>query len=223
MKFTAALSLLVSTTHAQEYSRMNQLRGADLSTPPKKKVGTVKLIHDTTIGGKNTVHFDSATLVSLALSSASGDDAAELALCQPFANEKECNASPTCSWCKSGAVSSACYPSEFTARLPAGVFECASKSEVGESVVVSEERSRMVASRMERLEERIINKAESVVEEVAQKKLKSEFFNLKHGITLTLTSDSVDKEFCDPNSDVSLAGYMNGECSGCSYRGTFRN
>jgi hypothetical protein len=205
MKFTAALSLLVSTTHAQEYSRMTQLRGAELNTPPKKKVGTVKLTHASLIGGKNTVHLDPSTLVSLALSSASGDDAAELALCQPFANEKECNASPTCSWCKSGAVSSSCYPSDFTARLPAGVFECASKSEVGE-------RARMVASRMERLEERIISKAEEVVVEVAEKKLKSEFFNLKHGITLTLTSDSVDKEFCDPNSDVSLAGYMNGEC-----------
>lgn len=40
---------------------------------------------------------------------------------------------------------------------------------------------------------------------------KSQFFNLKQGITLTLTSDAVDNEFCDPNSDVSLAGYMNGE------------
>jgi cathepsin A (carboxypeptidase C) len=38
---------------------------------------------------------------------------------------------------------------------------------------------------------------------------KSQFFNLKQGITLTLTSDAVDNEFCDPNSDVSLAGYMN--------------
>ncbi|KAL3778858.1 hypothetical protein HJC23_001469 [Cyclotella cryptica] len=209
MKFTAALSLLMSTAHAQEYARMTQLRGADLSTPPKKKIGTVKLTHASTIGGKNTVHLDPATLVSLSLSAASGDDAAELAICQPFADEKECNASPTCIWCKSGAVSSACYPSEFTARLPAGVFECASKNQVGENVAVSEERARMVASRMERLEDRIVSKAEEVVEEVVEKKLKSEFFNLKHGITLTLTSDSVDKEFCDPNSDVSLAGYMN--------------
>jgi cathepsin A (carboxypeptidase C) len=100
--------------------------------------------------------------------------------------------------------------------LPAGVFECASKT-------VVEERGEMVRSRGERIEERggILGKIEDVVEgaaedvaevfgeKIVEKELKSQYFNLKEGITLTLTSDAVDKDFCDPNSDVSLAGYMN--------------
>lgn len=36
-------------------------------------------------------------------------------------------------------------------------------------------------------------------------------FNLKENITLTLSSAVVDKDFCDPSSPLSLAGYMNGE------------
>ena len=36
-------------------------------------------------------------------------------------------------------------------------------------------------------------------------------FTLKEGITLTLSSAEVDKNFCDPSSPLSLAGYMNGE------------
>ncbi len=42
---------------------------------------------------------------------------------------------------------------------------------------------------------------------------KIQTFNLKEGITLTLSSDEVDKSFCDPSSPLSLAGYMNGEFS----------
>ena len=36
-------------------------------------------------------------------------------------------------------------------------------------------------------------------------------FRLKENITLTLSSAEVDKNFCDPSSPLSLAGYMNGE------------
>ena len=36
-------------------------------------------------------------------------------------------------------------------------------------------------------------------------------FILEEGVTLTLDSAEVDKEFCDASSDLSLAGYMNGE------------
>jgi hypothetical protein len=36
-------------------------------------------------------------------------------------------------------------------------------------------------------------------------------FHLKENITLTLSSAEVDKNFCDPSSPLSLAGYMNGE------------
>ena len=80
-----------------------------------------------------------------------------------------------------------------TNRLPAGVFDCASKK--GEAVPFVAEEA--------------VEEAEETVKEKTA--VRSEFFNLKSGITLTLSSDAVDKEFCDPNSDVSLAGYMNGE------------
>jgi hypothetical protein len=40
---------------------------------------------------------------------------------------------------------------------------------------------------------------------------KVQTFNLKENITLTLSSAEVDKNFCDPSSPLSLAGYMNGE------------
>ena len=38
-------------------------------------------------------------------------------------------------------------------------------------------------------------------------------FHLKENITHTLSSAEVDKNFCDPSSPLSLAGYMNGERS----------
>lgn len=40
---------------------------------------------------------------------------------------------------------------------------------------------------------------------------KVQTFDLKENITLTLSSAEVDKNFCDPSSPLSLAGYMNGE------------
>jgi cathepsin A (carboxypeptidase C) len=84
-----------------------------------------------------------------------------------------------------------------TGRLPAGVFACSSvKLEEGGVV----EEAKEVA-------EESIEGIESAADEVTVPK--SQFFNLKQGITLTLTSDAVDNDFCDPNSDVSLAGYMN--------------
>jgi hypothetical protein len=84
-----------------------------------------------------------------------------------------------------------------TGNLPAAVFECATK----------EERKEMVTSKMDRL----VHRLEDFEKKEEKKKVRSEYFNLKQGITLTLTSDVVDREFCDPNSDVSLSGYMNGE------------
>jgi hypothetical protein len=158
------------------------LRGGADSISPTKKIGSIKLTH--VPPASSGIHLDEATATELQLAALGGDDAAELlAACQPFTEEDRCNSSPECSWCKSGAVASACYPASFTARLPAGVFECANQ----------------------------VNVRKDAVKEMEEGGLKSQYFNLKQGITLTLTSDSVDKEFCDPNSDVSLAGYMNGE------------
>lgn len=110
-----------------------------------------------------------------------GDDAADLAACAAHTSSAECV--DTCSWCESKAVSSACYPASMVGRLPAGVFECgsAAKSSLKEEKVEKKETGR------------------------------SESFNLKEGITMTLSSDAVDGDFCDPNSQLSLAGYMNGE------------
>jgi hypothetical protein len=189
MKLAIALTLL-STTHSQEYARINKLRGVDLGSSPKK----IKLTNNR-IDASNAIHLDAATKLELALHKIKvGDDAADLAACAAHTTVDEC--SGTCSWCDSKAVSSACYPTEMTGRLPAGVFECATK----------EEREEVVTSRLERLVDRLED-----LKKKDEKVVRSEFFNLKEGITLTLTSDAVDKEFCDPNSDVSLAGYMNGE------------
>jgi cathepsin A (carboxypeptidase C) len=82
-----------------------------------------------------------------------------------------------------------------TARLPEGVFVC-SKKAVAKADAAS------------------VTAAAPVVEEeekkVGKPKMKaSQTFNLKEGVTLTLDSAEVDKEFCDASSDLSLAGYMN--------------
>ena len=134
-----------------------------------------------------------------------GNDADDLAACSALESATDCTAgSASCTWCESKAVSSACYPSGMTSRLPAGVFDCSSANNAGDSKVKKGETTTPLQKAKEVIEE--------AVEEVKPKTtLRSEFFNLKSGITLTLTSDMVDKEFCDPNSDVSLAGYMNGE------------
>jgi len=49
----------------------------------------------------------------------------------------------------------------------------------------------------------------SFVEDVVGRKEKRvETFNLKEGVTLTMSSGEVDKNFCDASSPLSLAGYM---------------
>jgi hypothetical protein len=118
-------------------------------------------------------------------------DSELLATCQALSQDNSCDANDSCTWCEAGAVPSSCYPVTMAGQLPAGVFQCSKSSVV--SVGASS------PSAVDAIEE-------TVEEEVA---VKSQTFNLKEGISLTLTTDSVDKEFCDPNSEVSLAGYMN--------------
>jgi hypothetical protein len=154
MKLSIALTLL-STTYSQEHA----LHGVHLGSPPNK--------------------LDAATELELALHKVNvGDDAADLAACAAHATIDECTG--PCSWCVSKAVSSACYPTEMTGRLPAGVIECATK----------EEREEMVISKMDRSVHRLAD-----LKKKDEKVVRSEFFNLKEGITLTLTSDALDKEF----------------------------
>jgi cathepsin A (carboxypeptidase C) len=67
-------------------------------------------------------------------------------------------------------------------RLPPGVFECSGGSSV---------------------------KVEESAPVEPESKKKKETFNLKEGVTLTLSSGEVDRDFCDASSPLSLAGYMN--------------
>jgi hypothetical protein len=130
-----------------------------------------------------TVRLDPATKLELALRSVHVKVVGDdAASLAACASHPQEECSDSCTWCVSKAVSSACYPSGMAGRLPAGVFECEQTEQVAKEA-----------------------------EEVAEEELRSEFFHLKQGITLTMSSGAVDKEFCDPNSGVSLAGYMNGE------------
>ena len=80
-----------------------------------------------------------------------------------------------------------------TSKLPAGVFQCSTKS---------------AAKAAEFAEDTIVEAA--LPEKKVSKKVK-QTFNLKEGVTLTLDTAEVDKDFCDASSPLSLAGYMNGE------------
>lgn len=51
----------------------------------------------------------------------------------------------------------------------------------------------------------------TIKKKTTTRKKRVQTFNLKENITLTLSSAEVDKNFCDPSSPLSLAGYMNGE------------
>ncbi len=127
---------------------------------------------------------------ALPLLNAAGDDDSDLVelmkMCMSLSpsGQSSCNANESCSWCLSGAVPSACYPTSMTFKLPAGVFQCDKDAEA-----VAEETPTSSA--------------------VDSKKVQT--FNLKESITLTLSSSEVDKDFCDASSPLSLAGYMNGE------------
>jgi hypothetical protein len=206
MKLAIALSFLSLAT-SEEYARINKLRGAELSSP---KLAKIQLSRDDT-SASHHVHLDPSDKLELnrlldpsiksdvkvgGVDIKVGDDAQDIAACAAHTTSSDCSEN-NCSWCESKAVSSSCYPSSMVGRLPAGVFECGAKVSV-------EESSQDVAKEEDTVEE--------MVAEEEKKQVRSEKFNLKEGITLTLSSDAVDKDFCDPNSDVSLAGYMNGEC-----------
>ncbi|KAL7504889.1 hypothetical protein ACHAXN_002443 [Cyclotella atomus] len=203
MKLAIALSFLSLAT-SEEYARINKLRGAELSSP---KLAKIQLSRDDT-SASHHVHLDPSDKLELnrlldpsiksdvkvgGVDIKVGDDAQDIAACAAHTTSSDCSEN-NCSWCESKAVSSSCYPSSMVGRLPAGVFECGAKVSV-------EESSQDVAKEEDTVEE--------MVAEEEKKQVRSEKFNLKEGITLTLSSDAVDKDFCDPNSDVSLAGYMN--------------
>ena len=112
-------------------------------------------------------------------------DTDDVKACAATTDRDGCNGKDTCTWCVSEAVPSACYPSHLTDRLPSAVFECASSR-----------------SSLER-------EAPGQVGEDSEpeKKPKVQTFNLKEGITLTMSSDEVDTDFCDASS-TGIAGYM---------------
>lgn len=120
------------------------------------------------------------------------DESELLATCGALSSSGNCNSNNSCTWCDAGAVPSACYPTVMTSKLPAGVFQCSTKS---------------AAKAAEFAEDTIVEAA--LPEEKKVSKKGKQTFNLKEGVTLTLDTAEVDKDFCDASSPLSLAGYMN--------------
>ena len=113
------------------------------------------------------------------------DEAEAIAKCTPLTDKVGCNANDSCTWCESGATGNACYPSMLTKELPSAVFKCDGKEEA--SVLKKEDKTKKATN------------------------VNVQTFNLKEGVTLTMSAGEVDKDFCDASSPVSLAGYMSGE------------
>mmetsp|Transcript_29880 Transcript_29880/g.54929 ORF Transcript_29880/g.54929 Transcript_29880/m.54929 type:complete len:637 (-) Transcript_29880:854-2764(-) len=125
------------------------------------------------------------------------DEAAMLATCSALSASGDCNSDDSCTWCLSGAIPSACYPTVMTSRLAAGVFDCSGKN-VEQTVAKTE--TVVVESDTPPLPK----------EKKTSKKTKASYtFNLKAGVTHTLDAAEVDGNFCDASSPLSLAGYMN--------------
>ncbi|KAL7541563.1 hypothetical protein ACHAXR_012801 [Thalassiosira sp. AJA248-18] len=118
-------------------------------------------------------------------------EGSDIMTCMALSARDNCNANDICTWCDAGAVPSACYPTELTAQLPEGVFDCSKRSGVTTA------KADVAAAPAE--------------DEKKEKKRgkNSQTFNLKEGVTLTLDSAEVDQNFCDASSPLSLAGYMN--------------
>ena len=111
-----------------------------------------------------------------------------------------CNANTSCSWCVSGAIPSACYPTSMVSQLAGGVFQCDKKETTSTTTTTTFDVQHQAAE---------MAPAAAAVAATSSKKVQT--FNLKESITLTLSSSEVDKSFCDASSPLSLAGYMNGK------------
>ena len=108
-----------------------------------------------------------------------------------------CNANTSCSWCVSGAIPSACYPTSMVSQLAGGVFQCDKKETTSTTTTTTTFD--------------VQHQAAEMTPAAATSSKKVQTFNLKESITLTLSSSEVDKSFCDASSPLSLAGYMNGK------------
>jgi len=84
-----------------------------------------------------------------------------------------------------------------TSQLPAGVFQCASKTKAS---LNQEAPADDVSPSSVKL---------AAAMEQPVKKMMKQTFNLKEGVTLTMDAAEVDKDFCDASSPLSMAGYMN--------------
>jgi len=124
--------------------------------------------------------------------SSDADDAA----CFSVTERGDCSANALCSWCTAGAVSDACYPASRVGDLPAGVFACGGNSVSVGAAAPASSVSAGTAKKNESSEPKWMNTK------------KSQTFNLKQGVTLTMSSGEIDPEFCDSGSK-GLAGYMN--------------
>lgn len=187
MKSALAAGIIAASVACAAAQQQQQQRGA---AAQYKKMTQLRGVR----GGGGAESSSGSTTAGVRRRGLAGDDQADLSTCSALGEQASCNSSASCSWCRSGAVPSACYPSALTSRLPPGVFEC----DGGEAEV--EEKDGGAAN------------VRSFVEDVVGRKEKRvETFNLKEGVTLTMSSGEVDKNFCDASSPLSLAGYMDGE------------
>mmetsp|Transcript_6680 Transcript_6680/g.11905 ORF Transcript_6680/g.11905 Transcript_6680/m.11905 type:complete len:605 (+) Transcript_6680:89-1903(+) len=125
------------------------------------------------------------------------DESELLDTCTALSSSGNCNENNSCTWCVAGAVPSACYPTVMASQLPAGVFQCSTKT------AAKADFAEAAASIVDTIVEAALPEEKKVSKKVKQT------FNLKEGVTLTLDTAEVDKDFCDASSPLSLAGYMN--------------
>ena len=172
-----------------QYKRMSQLRGVSLSSSPKQRSAV-----------RSTITFSDP------------NDAELLKTCAALAASDSCDANDVCTWCEAGAVPNECVPVQMAGKLPQGVFRCSKSAHSSKEVELeSIFRTREADSSLAETLKGVVEEALEVVEEQTEKASKSQTFHLKEGVTLTLSTDAVDKDFCDSSSPLSLAGYMSGE------------
>lgn len=189
MKHSVAIAFLLSSVAGVASSQQQQHDGGEV-------VKKISLLRGPANINPTIVSLESFVTAELEDGDDSNAAMAAQVKCMAFKETNECNADADCTWCEAGAVPSACYGSVMSEKLPSGTFKCGHKSstESTSSVVV----------------EGVLNDAEEKIDNIAGKVDKTlEIFDLKEGMTHTLSSAEVDKTFCDASSPLSLAGYMN--------------
>lgn len=125
----ALAALTMGTAYAQQaayYKKINQLRGADLSTIPRGKVITDDDIDQKLLNMCQTDHPDATS----------------------------CNAIDECIWCECEAVPSACFSKQAAPRLPPRVYTCRSSSDAAPpESIISEKVEEVIEEVVEKVEQ----------------------------------------------------------------------